>query len=215
MNKIITKSFEQWYAEEVEIAFDLERVKVKKIPLLEELISDENINLELTANVYKLQNSLIDNVDSWNEDELKMQFLGPLLVESDFNNYPYYKVFSQRKASIQTEKVESSGKIEWMVAQGRQIPRNPFFFLHEYKGEKASGNDPLGQLLMAMVYAQKENQNPIFGTYILGRFWFFTVLENQKYAVSNAYNATKTEDLAIILSVLEKVKQHIHQFLQL
>jgi hypothetical protein len=104
-----------------------------------------------------------------------------------------------------------------MVAQGKQIPRHPFFFLHEYKSEKASGNDPLGQLLIAMVYAQKENADnrPLYGVYVLGRFWFFVLLEDKIYSVSPAFDATKTEDLATILANMEKVKAGIHKQLNI
>jgi len=214
---MITKSFEQWLAEEVEIAFDLERIKAEESKLLQHWVSHINLPTKLSANVKRLQKLLKENVDNWNEDELKMMFLGPLLVESDFNHYPHYKVFSHRKAILKTEKVEASGKIQWMVAQGKQIHRTLFFFLYECKNEKLLGNDPLGQLLIAMVYAKEENKNalPIYGTYILGRFWFFVILKDKEYAVSPAFDATKTEDLAALLANMQKVKEAIHSYLNI
>lgn len=210
---MITKNFEQWLAEEVEMTFDIERVRPEAHTLMQTWMKSDGTNAELSSNITRLQFLLVDNVDIWNEDELKMMFIGPLLIEADFNNRPHYKVFTQRKVTLKTEQTEASGKVEWMVAQGKQIPRNPFFFLHEYKSEKASGNDPLGQLLISMVYAQKENEDnlPLYGTYVLGRFWFFVLLEGKKYSVSPAFDATKTQDLAGILANMEKVKASIHE----
>lgn len=47
----------------------------------------------------------------------------------------------------------------------------PHFFLPEYKPEKNRDNDPLGQLLIAMVAAREANKddNPMYGIYINGR----------------------------------------------
>ncbi|MEM6298274.1 MAG: hypothetical protein AAF740_06260 [Bacteroidota bacterium] len=212
-----TKNFEQWLTEDVERAFGLKSVDNETYTPLLEWLTHKKVDSNLSEQVIKLQRLLKKNVSEWNEDELKIMFIDPLLVEADFNDLPNYKVFSQRKASIVTENVQASGKVEWMVAQGKQIPRNPFFFLHEYKSEKGSGNDPLGQLLITMVYAQQENQNdmPIYGTYILGRFWFFVLLKDQEYSVSLAFDATKDADLIAILAILEKVKKAIRQHLGL
>jgi len=215
---MITKNLEQWLAEEVELTFDIERLRPEKHQILQDWLTHERLDTDLIPNVKRLQDLLVDNVDAWNEDELKIMFIGPLLIEAEFNNYPHYKVFSQRKVRLKTEHVDSSGKIEWMVAKGRQIPRNPFFFLHEYKGEKGTGNDPLGQLLIAMVYAQHKNQNerrPLYGSYILGRLWFFVVLTGKEYSVSPAFDATKTEDLRQILANMQKVKEAIDTYLRI
>ena len=214
---MITKSFEQWLAEEVEMTFDLHKVRPEKHPAMQEWIQHSELHTDLSDFTKLLQELLIDNVDVWNEDELKIMFIGPLLIQTNFNSYPRYKVFSQRKVRLKTDHVDSSGKVEWMVAQGRQIPRNPFFFLHEYKSEKASGNDPLGQLLIAMIYAQQENPDdmPLYGAYILGRFWFFVLLEGKQYSVSPAYDATKTTDLTGILANLQAVKTAIHRQLNI
>ncbi len=130
----------------------------------------------------------------------------------------FYRVFTQRQFSIQTAEVEANGRVEWFIATGKQTPKKPFFFLQEYKPEKNSGNDPLGQLLIAMVDAQILNENtqkPIFGCYIIGRLWFFIVLIEKQYSVSRAYDATQTDDLSEIVVILERVKIHIHKELGL
>ena len=212
---MIKRPFEQWLFEDVEIEFGIERVK--NLPTLLEWLDVPIISTLPTA-IEKLSLSLSENVETWNEDELKMLFIAPFLIEIDFNHPPQYRVFTQRLFSFQTDHVEASGKIEWLVSTGKQTPKKPFFFLQEYKPEKNSGNDPLGQLLIAMVDVQTLNQDAqkqLYGCYIIGRFWFFVVLVGKEYAVSRAYDAAQKDDLTAMIQILEKVKQHIHRELGL
>jgi hypothetical protein len=85
----------------------------------------------------------------------------------------HFKVFMQRSLSLKYDdntKV-TKGLVEFMIAKEGKIPRRTHFCLHEYKPEKRRDNDPLGQLLIAMVAAQKLNQDdkPIYGIYVNGR----------------------------------------------
>ena len=102
------------------------------------------------------------------------------------------------------------GVIDFLVAHGKQTPKQPFFFIHEYKKQIESSNDPLGQLLAEMVAAQKMNTRvfPIYGAYIVGRHWYFVVLENETYAESLAYDATKDE-IFDIFEILRHAKDII------
>ena len=112
--------------------------------------------------------------------------------------------------------IESSGRVEWMVCTGKQRPRKPFFFLQEYKPEKVANNDPLGQLLIAMVDAQFRNSSPdlpLYGCYNIGRMWFFVFLEGKEYGVSRAYDATQEDDLSDMVVILERVVDHIQRTL--
>lgn len=209
---MIKRLFDQWLFEDVEIEFGIERVK--KMPsLLKWLdISDKELKNIVTPSFEKLRISIEDNIEIWNEDELKMMFIAPFLMNFKFNDIPHYRVFSQRYMSFKTEKVEANGRVEWMISSGKQRPRHPFFFLQEYKPEKTSGNDPLGQLLIAMINAQKLNNNEekiLYGCYIIGRFWFFVILEGKKYSVSNAYNASLESDLGKMIVILKRVENAI------
>ncbi len=212
---MIIRPFEQWLSEDVEIAFNLEFVS--DLPILTEWLDVKKDNI-LSFELEKLRFSLSNNVQYWNEDELKMLFIAPFLVAVDFNNPPLYRVFTQRAFSFATEEVEAGGRVEWLIATGKQTPKKPFFFLQEYKPEKTSGNDPLGQLLIAMVDVQILNQTPekpLFGCYMIGRLWFFIILLNNKYSTSKAYDATQKDDLSEIVEILEKVKVYIHKDLGL
>jgi hypothetical protein len=98
-----------------------------------------------------------------------------------------------------------------MVATGKENPRQPFFFVHEYKQEKRRETDPKGQLLATMLAAQKNNKGkefPILGSYVIGRFWFFVVLDGNNYARSLAFDASR-DALYDIFSLLQFAKQNI------
>ncbi len=109
----------------------------------------------------------------------------------------------------------AAGRIDWLLAKGRQDPREPRVFLHEYKREVEASGDSLGQLLIAMVGAQRGNarqQNtesiPLYRCYVLGRNWFLVVLDDKQYAVSDALVATQ-EDIFQIYSAMVAVQQRM------
>jgi hypothetical protein len=206
---MIKRPFEQWLFEDVEIEFGIERIE--DFLRLKHWL-DVTDNIALSENLERLRISLLKNVETWNEDELKMMFIAPFLLEFDFNHPPIYRVFTQRSTTLITETVEASGRVEWLVSTGKQRPRKPFFFLQEYKPEKNSGNDPLGQLLIAMIDAQlsnNEKNKPIYGCYNIGRLWFFVLLIEKEYSVSRAYDATQTDDLTDMVVILNRVVTHI------
>lgn len=215
---MIERNFKDWWADDVERTFQIARKKAHEIDEMQTWLQAPAPTGELHSNFTRLRELLEESVDAWNEDELKLMFIGPLLLEVNFNDYPNYKVFSQRFVKFRTEEVQAQGRIEWMVAQGRQYPLHPFFFLHEYKPEKSTGNDPLGQLLIAMVYAQNENKkdkHPLYGSYVLGRLWFFAILKAQEYTVSRAFDATQDDDFREILAKLQYVKHAVRRQLNL
>ncbi|MEY4928079.1 MAG: hypothetical protein RI894_2515 [Bacteroidota bacterium] len=156
-------------------------------------------------------------VDSFNEDELKMQFIAPLLLIVNFTKFNKYRLFSQRKIGTMVTLVNGTadllaGRVEAMVALGRQNPSHPYFFIHEYKPfSKSTPSDPLGQLVAAMIVAQIENadQKPIYGLYVMGQYWSFVTLIGKEYSQSRSYDATKLDDLKRILQALFWVKQYI------
>lgn len=57
---------------------------------------------------------------------------------------------------------------------------------------------------------QNENDMPVYGCYVMGRFWFFVVLYGNEYAVSDAYTATQ-DDIFQIVSILRAVKVKIEE----
>lgn len=205
---MMKKSFEKCMWEELTKLFDLERMK--NMPALEKLVQVEiSIDKDIQKNLERLNNLLIDNFWNWNEDELKMQFISPLLYLVNYNDSDKYHPFSQRPLSLQTDTIELSGVVDWLLAHGVQIPTEPFFFLHEYKKEKGVDNDPLGQLLAAMLTAQQLNKNKnrvLYGCYVVGKDWYFVALEKKEYQTTLAYNATEIKQLEKIFAILCNIK---------
>jgi hypothetical protein len=211
------KNFETWTYEEVEDSFGL--VKINNKPLTEKWLSarhqPDSVRTVLLSEIRK---DLIEYANSWNEDELKMCFISPLIALIHYSNSEY-KIFTQRNLSAKfpTIDIEANGRIEWLISKGKQKPKQPFFCLHEYKQENRMDSDPLGQLLVAMVVAQlyNEDEMPIYGCYVIGRLWFFVTLQGKEYTVSLAYDATKEEELNQIFSILTEVKFLINKFLKI
>lgn len=212
MKKEPVKWFKDWQAEEVEKTFAIK--KHRTLPMLDNLTKitlPEDAPIRELLEKYRIE--LFDYIDSWNEDEYKFMFISPFFKQVNFLS-EYYKAFTQRPMSISydNDTKTTSGNVEFMLAKGRQIPEAPHFFLHEYKPEKNRDNDPLGQLLIAMVASQKVNleDKPIYGIYVNGRNWFLVLLDGKNYAVSNPYVVT-TSDIFDLFAVLLFLKEKMEE----
>jgi hypothetical protein len=158
----------------------------------------------------RLSQKLLTHVHDWNGEELKVCFIAFILDFADFWQ-PNYRPFLERELSVEyAEGKKLWGVVDFLVASGKQSPKKPFFFLHEYKKQADTSNDPMGQLLAEMVAAQKANADthPVYGAYIIGRHWYFVLLDGQIYAESLAYDATKDEIMSIV-AILRQTKDII------
>jgi hypothetical protein len=210
------RNFDNWKAEELEMTFGVQQVK--NHPTLTNWLSAKVTPTQRELDtLLELQQILQENADAWNEDEVKFYFIGPLITLVNYQG-PNYRPFNQRMLSgkltdLSGQEIELGGKPDMMVAMGKEDPRQPFFFLHEYKPEKKRDTDPKGQLLSAMMVAQEKNgapSVPIFGCYVLSRMWFFVVLEGNEWSRSLAYDATLPA-LLDIFSILREASRQIAQ----
>jgi hypothetical protein len=194
-----------------------------------------NVTIEETEKIklVALRKKMNFYIRGWNEVELREKFIAQIIEMVDFDN-PELEVtaFSERFIEIIYENKKLRGKADWMVANGGFRPETPFFFIHEYKKEKDSSNDPVGQMLGAMCVAQLLNMEvlpatlfhkettfedlPMFGCYILGRFWFFAHLDwkTHHYHISKAYDATDEEDLNFIFKMLKAQREMIFDYMR-
>ena len=210
------RNFENWETQDIEEIFNI--TELKNMPLLEDWLHTPILPLEEAENriVERLRNKLLDNADFWNEDELKLQFIAPLLLIVNYD-IPNCKTFSQRMLSATINGIEIGGRVDFMLAKGKQKPVKPYFFIHEYKQETKKGSsDPKGQLLAVLLTAQAKNDKtmPLYGCYVLGRSWFFLVLNGSEYAVSNSLNASDS-DIYQIIAILRKIKDYVAVFLKM
>jgi hypothetical protein len=208
------KPFKNWLYEEVNDIFGLTRLmthpdleKLKSIRLPQNHIHRDKIErLRVLAFKY---------IESWSPNEHKFMFISPFFGLIDFVS-EHFKVFMQRPLSLKYDDntKATKGLVEFMIAKEGKLPRQPHFFLHEYKPEKRRDNDPLGQLLIAMVAAQKLNQDdkPIYGIYVNGRNWFIVILDDKTYSVSNPYVATDEDifDLFAVLLYFKELMEEIY-----
>jgi hypothetical protein len=211
------KPFEKWKYEEINKTFGYTRVYTDFAPLRIWLAMKPLINDTDLAAATVLHERFVRAYDGYNEDELKMQFIAPLLSIVNFSRLSEYRLFSQRKIEAIVPLLDGTkdlltGRVEAMVALGIQVPSHPYFFIHEYKPlNKTTPSDPLGQVLAAMIVAQVKNndEKPIYGLYVRGEDWHFVVLQGKEYAQSKAFKATESKDLRKILEALFWLKIHI------
>ena len=202
-NTVKNKHFKDWLYEEVMIEFGL--IRLEEHPFLAHLetikLNENDVRRPFIESKRAL---LFDYVDTWNNDETTFMFIAPFFHQIDFSS-EYFKPFIQRELSIkyQNDTRIAKGKVEFMLGKGIQRQRKPFnLFLQQYKAEKRD-NDPLGQLLIAMVAAKVQNTDdkPIYGVYVNGRNWVFVILDNNTYAVSNLF-VTTSDDIFDLFAVL-------------
>jgi hypothetical protein len=205
------KRFKYWTSEEVENIFAVNRVY--EFDLMKDWLGSKNVISEsLREKLVYFKNELSRKIEYLNEDELKAHYLIPLLGAIGFDDFGKYRTSLNRKLSSEYEGMILSGEVDFMVATGKSAPKQPFFFLHEYKQELKRDNDPLGQLLIAMITAHSLNQenHPIYGCYVVGRLWFFVVYFNQTYCVSKSFDSSE-EDIFDVASILLKNKEQIEK----
>lgn len=202
-----TKSFKNWRKQQIEKSFNLEPIEDCK--WLEDWL---NAEVELTEEEVKPLKELTQKaksfIDSWNEQELIMKFISPIVNLVDFDG-EHYKAFAHRALSAEVAGYHLNGFVDLMIASGKYEPERPYFCLHEYKKEEGITNDPRGQMLAEMVAAQalKDDNQPIYGCYVLGRMWFFAVLNGSEYCISRDYSSVN--ELVAIVKVLKTLKQII------
>ena len=64
-------------------------------------------------------------------------------------------------------------------------------------------------MLAAMILGQSLNndEKPIYGCWLQGVAWRFTVLKNLDYSVSRSFDATNPDELIQIVFILRKLKK--------
>lgn len=209
-----TKPFEQWTREDVETTFGINRND--SLALLQSWllttcpISDEELHI-----INKLQEGLLSEIDLYNEDELKFFFISQVMNLIKFKT-SIYRAFTQRPMQFTTTTVDNqpitvNGVVELVVATGRQNPKKPFFFLQEFKQSLKRNNDPLGQLLIAMLAAQVLNNDgkAIYGCYVLGEKWHFVTLFGKEYGASSGFDVTKPHEFEQMIRILKEQKRYI------
>lgn len=214
ISKILTETpkkenimaFRDWELQDLMKKFKL--IQKKKCDVLSEWLE---MDYTITAKEKKILEELRELLEAysfyWNEIELEWNFISKIvdLVNYRQENYHFF-LGRQLEASFGTFKLR--GRVDGVLASGKFKPEIPFFCFHEYKKEKGSEKDPIAQLLSAMVAAQQlnNNQHPIYGCLVSGRNWFFLVLKDKEFCISNNYSSTHEDELEDIFKALKNMK---------
>jgi len=160
------------------------------------------------------QELLILNSDAWNEQELSLHFIGPILAMARFTEPYRFNLFAERKigaivAGVDGD-IELSGEPDGIIATGYRDPKIPMFAFTAYKRELDPEGDPAGQTVAAMLVGRTLNQQqaPLYGAYVVGSDWRFLVLEDHHYTISRDYSAL-SDEIYDILRILKALKQII------
>jgi hypothetical protein len=155
------------------------------------------------------------NFFNWNEQELSMHFIGPMLSLVDFTG-ENFNAYANRSIKAMIGDIELNGVPDGMIAKGRREPEIPYFCFQEYKKEIDPNGHPAAQALGAMLVGQclNDNKSPVYGCYVIGKYWTFMILEDKNYALSQGYDATSDEIFTIfqlLLSLKNIVKKLVMQ----
>ncbi|MDQ7046591.1 MAG: hypothetical protein Q9M39_02865 [Sulfurovum sp.] len=154
-------------------------------------------------------------IDSYNEEDLKVHFIIPLLNKVRFKSIEHnFRDFYENKIVYKTDKFIFSGTTDFVVAKGLFETEKPYFFIQEFKQAEHFSN-PRPQLLAELVSAvELNNEISIRGAYIVGAIWNFVILEKlgkdkYQYFVSENFDSSKIGDLKGIYRNLVFVKEEI------
>ena len=190
-------------------------IRIKKCQVLQDWLTPPPFSLKEHESelLQKLPQELEEWQYAWNEEELKMYFIAPLLRIADINQKGRIGTFFERKIKGIVNNIAISVTCDCIVATPKLSgnPDMPYFFLQEYKRSKGDSHDPEGQMLAAMLLAQQINHDskPLYGCWLQGKNWNFTVLRSLDYCVSHQFDATNPTDLLQIVFILRKLKDLI------
>ncbi len=175
--------------------------------------TDGQLSIDELNRLKKLHKKTLRSGDGWNEEELKMKFISLLFDLADIEVDDIIVSFYERPMTAVINDLKISVICDCLLASpaGMATPRVPYFFLQEFKKQKGDSDDPEAQMLAAMLVAQYRNadQKPIYGAWLVGSIWNFTVLEGKEYFVSRKFDAADFEDLLQIIFILRKLKELI------
>jgi hypothetical protein len=210
-------NFKDWTRDKLKKRFGLKRVYVHDaLSNWYEMSKNLEIDDYEQKTLDRLLEDLVRYVDYWNEDEVKLKLIAVILTLVRFDTEDI-SGFSQRELIGTVDGEELKGFPDFMVARGKQEVEAPFFFLHEYKKELDNNSpDPAAQCLSAMLLAYEQNLAipemagmPIHGAYIIGRQWFFVILQDREYAVTNSLAATHKDEIVEILRYVKASRKKI------
>jgi hypothetical protein len=200
-----------WREAELIKAFNLKRIISYKTPLMEEWLTVQPTEMSVIEqhNFDKTFAKGQNSITGWNEEDLKIKFIGPILELGHFNDEGGIIGYFDKTISATVDGIKLSVKSDFMLAKGiLDVFETPYFHFQEYKPYKNPTGDSMAQLLESFLIAQEMNQNgkPMYGVDIVGANWRFVILEGREYCISEAYDSVNKADLLAIIAILRNFK---------
>ena len=152
-------------------------------------------------------------IEGWNEEELKMKAIALLFYLAHIKIEGKVDIFYERNinATIGNYYINVVADCTIGTVSGLTKVQHPYFFFQEFKKSKGDKTDPEGQMLAAMLAAQSANNDSktIYGAYLIGGNWYFSLLDGKNYALTEALLITRPNELQQILFMLRKLKTYI------
>jgi hypothetical protein len=216
MAKNLTKHNEErakkdWSEGEMIQSFHLERIVTYETPLMLEWL-DVDMPLLNPHEQYSFDKVFIKaqkNMAGWNEEDLKMKFISPVLELGHLLDDDIVIGFFDKTISAIVQGTKLTVKSDFMLAKGiLDVFDTPYFHFQAYKPHKNPSGDSMAQLLEAFLIAQERNKNglPLYGVEIMGFNWRFVTMEGNAYCVSPPFNAIVSIDLLKIIAILRKFR---------
>ncbi|SHO80602.1 hypothetical protein MNB_SV-15-121 [hydrothermal vent metagenome] len=183
-----------------------------------------NNNVKIDKEIEEFLIELIDEnrlfIDSYNEEDLKVHFIIPLLNKIRFKSIEHnIRDFYENKIVYKTDRFIFGGTTDFVVAKGLFETEKPYFFIQEFKKAEDFSN-PRPQLLAELISAvELNNETSMRGAYIIGAIWNFVILEKlgkdkYQYFVSENFDSSKIDDLKGIYRNLMFVKEEIIEMIK-
>lgn len=154
-------------------------------------------------------------IESYSEEDLKVNFLIPILNEVHFKSYENeFRDFYELPMRYETKNFVFNGTTDFVVSKGLIESEKPYFLIQEFKKGKQNGY-PESQLLAELISGVELNKwTEIKGAYVVGSLWFFVILQKigtnkYQYFVSKKYDGMRVDDLITIYKNLLDIKNDI------
>jgi hypothetical protein len=201
----------QWREGDLIDIFKLNPIVTYATPLMQEWldVSLPELNIHEQYNFDRDLTRAQKQISGWNEEDLKMKFISPILELGQLMDGNGVIGYFDRTISATVNDIKLTVKSDFMLAKGiLDVFKTPYFHFQEYKPHKNPTGDSMAQLLEAFLIAQEKNKNgkPMYGVDIMGYNWRFVILEGKDYCVSEPFNAINRTDLLTIIAVLRKFK---------
>lgn len=197
----------KWSEAELIDTFGLQKIK-HPTPLMQEWLNAQTVFNDTEKNlIQQLCDNALENIEAWAEEDLKMNFIAFVIYLSGLKATQTIRTFYDKTISATVEGIFLKTQTDFMIAKGiLDLAKTPYFHFQEYKRDKDPHGDPMAQLVEAFLIAQEINKNgkPLYGCCVVGRFWYFVIMEDKNYCVSMAHDCTDEKYLQQIIAILRK-----------